>query len=170
MESQQQRGGAEQPSEESRTEETGRQSPSVGSRSGGLSRRGDQTLESDRGQTSIADGVVTKVAGLAAGEVAGVHAIGGGAARAVGAVSQKVGIGDSRSQGVSVEVGEREAAVDLTITVDYGESIPQVAENVRQQIIKRVEGITGLSVVEVNVSVDDLYFPGEDQPDESRVA
>lgn len=171
MEGQEQRGGAEAPTKESRTEESGRQSSSVGSRGGGLSRRGEQTLESERGSTSIADGVVTKVAGLAAGEVAGVHAIGGGTARAVGAVTQAVGIGDSRSQGVSVEVGEREAAIDLTITIDYGESIPQVAENVRQQIIKRVEGITGLSVVEVNIGVDDLYFPGdEEESEESRVA
>ena len=135
-----------------------------------LSTRGKEPLASGKGQTNIADGVVTKVAGLAAGEVAGVHELGGGAARAMGAVTQKVGLSDGRSQGVSVEVGEKEAAVDLTIIVDYGESIPQVAEDVRQQVIKRVEGITGLSVVEVNISVDDLYFAGDDAPEESRVA
>ena len=139
---------------------------------GGLTRRSSEPLQSDRGQTSIADGVVTKVAGLAAGEVAGVHELGGSAARAMGAMTQKVGLTDARTQGVSVEVGEREAAVDLTIVVDYGESIPQVAEEVRQQIVKRVEGITGLTVVEVNISVDDLYFPGdyEDDSGDSRVA
>ena len=85
-------------------------------------------------------------------------------------MTQKVGLTDVRSQGVSVEVGEKEAAVDLTIIVDYGESIPQVAEDVRQQVIKRVEGITGLSVVEVNISVNDLYFPGDDEPEETRVS
>jgi uncharacterized alkaline shock family protein YloU len=137
-----------------------------------LSRRGgdSDSLESEKGQTSIADSVVTKVAGLAAGEVPGVYELGGGAARALGTVTQKVGIGDSRTQGVSVEVGEKEAAVDLTVVVEYGESIPQVAENVRQQIIKRVEGITGLSVVEVNINVDDLHFPGDEEEDEGRVA
>jgi uncharacterized alkaline shock family protein YloU len=136
-----------------------------------LSRRGgDESLESEKGQTSIADSVVTKVAGLAAGEVPGVYELGGAASRALGTVTQKVGLTDARSQGVSVEVGEKEAAVDLTIVVEYGESIPQVAENVRQQIIKRVEGITGLSVVEVNINVDDLYFPGDDEPEEQRVA
>ena len=143
---------------------------STSGRGGGLTRRSSEPLQSDRGQTSIADGVVTKVAGLAAGEVPGVHELGGTAARAVGAVTQKVGLTDARSQGVSVEVGEREAAVDLTIVVDYGESIPQVAEEVRQQIIKRVEGITGLTVVEVNISVDDLYFPGDEDDRDSRVS
>ena len=134
----------------------------------GTTSTGEQSheLSTQKGQTSIADAVVTKVAGLAAREVPGVHDLGGGAARAVGSVSQRVGLGDQRSQGVSVEVGQREAAVDLTLVIDYGESIPQVAEAVREQVIKRVEGITGLSVTEVNIGVNDLYFPGDEQPEE----
>lgn len=127
---------------------------------------------SEGGSTTIADAVVTKVAGIAAREVAGVHELGGGAARALGNVTQRVGIGDERMQGVSVEVGEREAAVDLTLVIDYGESIPQVAEAIRTNVIKRVEGITGLSVTEVNIAVNDLFFPGDDdQPaEEPRVS
>ena len=134
----------------------------------GATSAGDQSreLSTQKGQTSIADAVVTKVAGLAAREVPGVHDLGGGTARAVGSVTQRVGLGDQRSQGVSVEVGQREAAVDLTLVVEYGESIPDVAEAVREQVIKRVEGITGLSVTEVNISVNDLYFPGDEQSEE----
>ena len=126
---------------------------------------GDSPLQSDRGATTIADGVVTKVASIAAREVPGVHALGGGAARALGAMTQRVGLGDERTQGVSVEVGEREAAVDLTIIVEYGESIPQVAQRIRDNVIRRVEGICGLTVAEVNVAVNDLYFPGDDEDD-----
>jgi len=69
-----------------------------------------------------------------------------------------------------VDVGEREAAVDLTLMIEYGESIPQVADAVRENVIKRIEGITGLSVAEVNIVVNDLYFPGDDVPEESRVS
>jgi len=128
-------------------------------------------LRGELGQTTIGEGVVTKVAGLAAREVPGVHDLGGGAARAIGSVTHKVGLGDASTQGVSVESGETEAAVDLTLVVDYGESIPRIAEAVRSQVIKRVEGITGLKVIEVNITVNDLYYPGEDEPDEaSRVA
>ncbi|HEV2752348.1 MAG TPA: Asp23/Gls24 family envelope stress response protein, partial [Solirubrobacteraceae bacterium] len=90
-------------------------------------RTGDSStgaLESERGVTTIADAVVSKVAGIAAREVAGVHALGGNVGRALGAVTQRVGIGGD--SGVSVEVGEREAALDLVIVVDYGESIPRV--------------------------------------------
>ena len=126
-------------------------------------------LLTEHGTTTIADTVVTKVAGIAASEVPGVHALGGGAARALGAMTQRVGIGDERTQGVSVEVGEREAAVDLTLVIDYGESIPNVSNGVRENVIRRIEGICGLTVTEVNITVNDLYFPGDDLPEPARV-
>jgi uncharacterized alkaline shock family protein YloU len=125
-----------------------------------------EALQSERGSTSLADVVVTKVASIATREVPGVHELGGGVARAVGSLTQRAGVGDPRTQGVSVEVGQREAAVDLTLVIEYGESIPQVSEAVRANVIKRVEGITGLSVTEVNISVNDLYFPGDEAPAE----
>jgi uncharacterized alkaline shock family protein YloU len=130
-----------------------------GGSSGGV---GEDALQSGRGTTTIADGVVSKVAGLAAREVSGVHALGGGAARALGGMTAAVGL-DQKSQGVTVQVGETETAVDLTIVVDYGESIPQVSQAVRDNVVKRIEGITGLRATEVNVAVNDLYFPGEDE-------
>ena len=132
-------------SQETKSNSESRRGASLSSRSGN-----GAPLESDRGQTSIDDAVVTKVAGIAAREVRG----------------------DERTQGVSVEVGEREAAVDLTAVIEYGESIPQVAEQIRDNVVKRVEGITGLSVTEVNVSVNDLHFPGDDRPpaEEPRVS
>ncbi len=139
-----------------------KQGSSIATRGSGAS----AALESERGATSIADTVVTKVAGIAAREVPGVHDLGGGAARAIGSMTQRVGMGDERSQGVTVEVGEKEAAVDLTIVVDYGESIPEVSNAIRENVIKRIEGITGLTATEVNIAVNDLYFPGDDQPDQ----
>jgi uncharacterized alkaline shock family protein YloU len=131
--------------------------------------RREGPLQTERGQTSIADAVVTKVASTAAREVRGVHELGGGVTRAIGSVTQRVGVGDERTQGVSVEVGEREAAVDLTLVIDYGESIPRVSQAVRDNVIKRIEGICGLSVTEVNVTVNDLYFPGDEVPEQARV-
>lgn len=131
----------------------------------------DSPLSSEQGLTSIADAVVSKVAGIAAREVAGVHALGGGVGRALGAMTQRVGIGGD--SGVSVEVGEREAAVDLVVVVEYGESIPRVAEGIRDNVSRRIEGITGLEVTEVNIAVNDLWFPGdeaEEDESQSRVA
>lgn len=131
-----------------------------------MSRRGNEKLSSELGSTTIADAVVTKIASLAAREVRGVHDLGGGAARAIGGVTRGIGIGgigvDERMQGVAVEVGEREAAVDLTVVVEYGESIPQIAKTLRENITRRIEGMTGLTVTEVNIAVNDLYFPGDE--------
>jgi uncharacterized alkaline shock family protein YloU len=145
--------------------ESGSTSTEVTSKSGGSS---GGSLQSGRGTTTIADAVVSKVAGIAAREVPGVYNMGGGAARAMGGFTSRIGLSDDRSQGVGVEVGEREAAVDLTLTIEYGESIPQVSNAVRDNVAKRIEGITGLSVTEVNIAVNDLYFPGDDQPREEE--
>jgi uncharacterized alkaline shock family protein YloU len=141
------------------TAERGSAGAAVATRAG----RDSGGLQTDKGQTTIADPVVTKVAGIAAREVGGVHALGGGVARALGAVTQRLPVGDSTAQGVSVEVGEKEAAVDLTVVVDYGESIPRVTQSIRENVIRRIEGITGLTVTEVNVAVNDLYLPGDDE-------
>jgi len=133
-----------------------------------LTRRGETTgvLQTEKGATTIADAVVTKVASIATREVGGVYELGGGAARAVGSLTQRVGIGDQRTQGVSVEVGEKEAAIDLTIVVEYGESIPKLSQQIRENVTRRIEGITGLVVTEVNVTVNDLHFPGDEQSDD----
>ena len=127
-----------------------------------MSRRGNETLSSELGSTTIADAVVTKIASIAAREVGGVHDLGGGTARTIGGLTRSVGIGDERMQGVAVEVGEREAAVDLTVVVEYGESIPEIANALRENITRRIEGMTGLTVTEVNIAVNDLYFPGDE--------
>ncbi len=141
---------------------------SEGSSGSAVARQGDSAggLQTERGSTSIADAVVTKVASIATREVAGVHELGGGTARAVGSVTQMVGIGSQHSQGVSVEVGEKEAAVDLTIVVEYGESIPKLSQQIRDNVTRRIEGITGLAVTEVNVTVNDLHFPGDEEADD----
>ena len=119
-------------------------------------------LVTEQGKTTIADVVVSKIAGIAAREVPGVHElVTQGVGGAVTGLAQRVTGADTRSQGVNVEVGEREAAIDLRLTVDYGVSIPQVAEAVRRNIMARLEAMTGLRVKEVNIDVSDLYFPEE---------
>ncbi|WP_405619433.1 Asp23/Gls24 family envelope stress response protein [Streptomyces sp. NBC_01511] len=121
-----------------------------------------------RGRTTIADGVVEKIAGLAARDVLGVHAMGSGMSRTFGAVRDRVPGGTkSVSRGVKAEVGEVQTALDLEIVVDYGVSIADVARDVRENVISAVERMTGLEVVEVNIAVSDVKLPDEedDEPD-----
>ena len=129
-------------------------------------------LVGERGKTSIADGVVEKIAGMAAREVPGVYALGGGFARTLGAVRDRVPGGRPNvARGVKVEVGERQTALDLDIVVDYGVPIPDVAHDVRENVIVAVERMTGLEVVEVNIAVGDVHLPDDesDEANESRV-
>ena len=123
-------------------------------------------LTGEHGNTTIADLVVAKIVALATREIAGVYALGGGTARMVGAVRQRIpGAGASESQGVSVEVGERQAAADIDLVVEYGVAIPDLAAAVRGNVISAVERICGLEVTEVNVNVDDIHLPGEQDDD-----
>ncbi len=115
------------------------------------------------GRTHIAETVVSKIAGIAAREVPGVYALGGGAARAFGAIRERIpGASSNVSQGVAVEVGERQAAIDLDIVVDYGVAITDLARAIRRNVIGALERMTGLEVVEVNVSVNDVHLPSDD--------
>lgn len=119
---------------------------------------------SEHGRTTIADSVVQKIAAVATREVSGVHDLGSGGARAFGALRERIpgSGGPAATQGVSVEVGEKQAAIDLDIVVEYGVSIAQLAQNVRRNVITSVEKMTGLEVIEVNVAVDDVHLPGDD--------
>ena len=113
------------------------------------------------GRTVVADAVVAKVAGIAAREVPGVHALGGGAARAFGALRDVVGSTDL-GQGVRVEVGETQVAADVTIVVEYPVAISRVADQVRESVAAAIEQLVGMDVAEVNVAVADVHVPGQD--------
>ncbi|WP_065569815.1 Asp23/Gls24 family envelope stress response protein [Microbacterium oleivorans] len=131
----------------------------------------DETSSATGGTTVIADGVVAKVAGIAAREIPGVHALGGGGARALGALRNAINAADL-GQGVKVEVGETQAAVDLTIVVEYPTPVHQVASQVRDAVAGAITRLVGLEVVEVNVTVDDVHIPGDEdeEHEESRVS
>ena len=116
------------------------------------------------GKTTIAEGVVAKVAGIAAREVNGVYALGGGGARALGAIRDAINATDL-TQGVKVEVGETQAAADITIVVEYGAPIQEVADQVRGRVAGAINRLVGLEVVEVNVDVNDVHIPGDDNND-----
>ncbi|MFD9791704.1 Asp23/Gls24 family envelope stress response protein [Streptomyces sp. NPDC059070] len=148
----------------------GRETSEGGARKSGARRGGGDP--GTRGRTTIADGVVEKIAGLAAREVVGVHAMGSGLSRTFGAVRDRVP-GASKAavaRGVKAEVGEVQTALDLEIVVDYGVSISDVARAVRENVIAAVERMTGLEVVEVNIAVSDVKLPDEEEDEpESRL-
>jgi uncharacterized alkaline shock family protein YloU len=119
-------------------------------------------LQSDRGTTVIADGVVAQLAGMAASEIEGVH-MGGQASRSAGNVLSSVTGSSGSRRGISVEVGQIETAMDLTMGLTYGKNIVETTDAVRRNVRARVESLTGLKVTELNITINDIVFP-EDAP------
>ncbi len=125
-------------------------------------------LHTEQGDTTIAETVVAKIAGIATREVPGVFAMGNAARRALGNLQQRIPGGSSQpsvTSGVAVEKGESEAAIDVSVVIEYGASIVTVSEQIRENVIRAVEHGTGLQVVSVNVNVSDVHLPDEDAAD-----
>ncbi|MGC4960291.1 Asp23/Gls24 family envelope stress response protein [Gordonia sp. DT218] len=126
--------------------------------------KNDSSLVGERGKTAISDIVVAKIAGIATREIDGVHDVGGATERVVGKVRDVLpGTTTSTTQGINVEVGELQAAVDVSIVADYGVAIHQLAAAIRRNVIAAIEQMTGLEVTEVNVTVHDIHFGDDDE-------
>ena len=125
---------------------------------------GASVLTGDDGQTIVHNQVVGKIAGLAVQEIDGVHRlVPYGPGQTVSSFAKTITRSDMHELGVNVEVGQKEAAVDVRVITTYGASIPAVADAVRRNVSDRIESMTGLKVVEVNIDVVDLYFPDAEQ-------
>ncbi|MEU0522345.1 Asp23/Gls24 family envelope stress response protein [Streptomyces niveus] len=115
-----------------------------------------------KGKTTIADSVVASIAGIATRDASGVYAMGGGISRTLGAARDKMSLSDDVTRGVRVEVGEKQAAVDVNVVMEYGYPIPRTTDDIRSGVSDAVRSMTGLDVVEVNIDVLDVHVPGSD--------
>lgn len=146
---------------------TGSKAVSTSTGSKGLASTGLASADTTTGTTTIADGVVSKIAGIAARDVAGVHDLGGGASRAIGALRNRINQTDL-SQGISVEVGDTQVAVDVTLVAEYPVNLQQIADDVRAAITDAIESYVGRDVTEVNVTITDVHIPSDDNDDDDK--
>lgn len=130
----------------------------------------NNNLETQYGTTTIDDVVVSKIAGIAAREVSGVDALGGGGARMIGNIRESFGASEDVRQGVDVEVADGTARIEVAITAEYGVAIHELAEAIRRNIMNAVERMTGLSVERVNVVVHDVKLPKDESEAEDQAA
>ena len=125
------------------------------------------------GRTTIADAVVAKIAVLAAREIPGIHSMSTSGRGRPGAVQRQraggTGPEPAYGPGVTVAVGQGQATVDLEVVTYYGQSIVEVADAVRTNVIERIEGMTGLDVAEVNITVDDLFVEGSASAEQASI-
>ena len=129
-------------------------------------------LATDDGQITVADNVVQKIAGKACREMSGVHAMGSSGSRTFGSIRERIpgSSGPNVAQGVGVEVGETQAAIDLDIVVEYGVAIAELGRAIQRNVKQAVERMTGLQVVEVNIAVDDVYLPADNDDQDAAPA
>ncbi len=111
----------------------------------------------EHGTVKISDDVVAIIAGVAATEIDGVAGMSGGI---TGGITEMLGM-KNLSKGVKVEVGDKEAAIDLYIIVEYGFNISELGEKVQQNVKNTVETMTGLNVIEVNINIQGVNIPKE---------
>ncbi|MBO7744996.1 Asp23/Gls24 family envelope stress response protein [Paenibacillus sp. MWE-103] len=116
--------------------------------------------ELQTGIIRISDDVVATIAGLAALETPGIAAMSGGISEGLA----KRLSGKNAQKGVSVEVGQLEAAIDLRIIVKYGIPIQEVCRQLQENVREAVANMTGLHVVEVNIKVEGVAFKEEEIP------
>jgi uncharacterized alkaline shock family protein YloU len=114
------------------------------------------------GVIRISDDVVSTIAGLAALETPGIAAMSGGISEGLA----KRLSGKNAQKGVSVEVGQLEAAIDLRVIIQYGSKIQDVCRDLQENVREAVENMTGLRVVEVNVKVEGVAFKEDEQPED----
>jgi len=120
-------------------------------------------LQTEHGVTTIDESVVAKIAGMAAREIPGVYDMGNAVRRAFSAVTDRIPTGQTNvTGGISVHKGDTQAAIDVTVVVEYGYSILDVCNSIRDNVIQQIEGTTGLEVVEVNIDVTDVHLPEEE--------
>ncbi|NLJ34484.1 MAG: Asp23/Gls24 family envelope stress response protein [Firmicutes bacterium] len=121
-------------------------------------KEGNLVVENGLGRTKVAEEVVAIIAGLAATEIDGVAGMSGGI---VSGIAERLGRKDL-TRGVKVEVGEEQVAVDLFVITHFGMSIPTIAQNIKENVKKKIESMTGMEVVEVNVNVQGVHMEAKE--------
>ena len=145
----------------------GTSAPTSTSFGGGAPNGAQRMAPEVKGRIDVADEVVEKVAGLAAMEVEGVADLGGDIERALEGVRERIGIGHKRGdQGIKAKISGREVSIDVTIMIEYGHVVMEVARQVKANVAHQTNRMLGLSVVEVNVTVDDIKMPGTKKDEE----
>ena len=119
----------------------------------------DRSHDQVKGEVSLDESVVARIAGMAVKNVEGLHSLGR---------SRLLRLGDDSTRGIGVEVGSKQAALDLEVVIEYGHDIKKVARTVRQKIAAAVETMAGKEVVEINIHVVDIQLPEQDKPKPKR--
>lgn len=119
-----------------------------------------------RGELTYEDKVIQKIIGIALANVDGLLAVSGGF---FSSIKDKLVNSESVTDGVNVEVGKKQVAVDLDVVVEYQKHIPTIYKKVKEVVEKEVKRMTDLDVVEMNVNVVDIKTREQHEADSVTV-
>lgn len=122
--------------------------------------------ESAIGIVRISDEVVSVIAGIAADEIQGIVEIPQGVSSNISQILK--GKKASSGKAVKVTLEEDKATIELNVAVEYGIKIPEVVSSVQENVKKTVEAMTGLKVDKVNVNVQNIYVPKQEQKEAEK--
>ncbi len=111
--------------------------------------------ELEFGDFKIADGVLELIAGIAVMEVEGISCLSGSAIENIADLLGK----KSLTKGINVDVEDKELAIDIHLTVDYGQPLQEIAQKAQENVKNILEAMTGIDVKSVNIFIDNIKFP-----------
>ena len=120
----------------------------------------------ENGNVNISDDVVSTIASLAASEVKGIVGMSGSISGGFAELLGKKNL----SKGVKITINENDVILDLSVIVEYGVKIPDVAWELQEKVKTEVESMTGLNVTAVNVTVDGVNVPKQEVEENANVA
>ena len=115
-----------------------------------------------KGELTYEDKVIQKIIGLSLEKVDGLLAVDGGF---FSNLTDKIINTDNVANGVNVEVGKEQVAVDLNVVVEYQKNVPELYKHIKEVVVSQVSKITDLEVIEVNVNVVDIKTKEQHEAD-----
>ena len=119
-------------------------------------------IDAVKGELTYEDKVIQKIIGLSLEKVDGLLAVDGGF---FSNLTDKIINTDHVGNGVNVEVGKEQVAVDLNVVVEYQKNVPDLYKHIKEVVAEQVSKITDLEVVEVNVNVVDIKTKEQHEAD-----
>ena len=123
--------------------------------------------ESTIGIVKISDEVVSVIAEIAADEIQGIVEVPHGVSSNISQILK--GKKSSSGKSVKVTLEEDKAIIELNVAVEYGMKIPGIVSAVQENVKKTVEAMTGLKVDKVNVNVQNIFVPKQEQQETLEV-
>ncbi|GEP25252.1 MAG: Asp23/Gls24 family envelope stress response protein [Lentilactobacillus diolivorans] len=111
------------------------------------------------------NGVIEKIAGLVCRNVDGILSLDGGM---ISELTDRFSKTTDPTKGIDAEVGEKQVALDMEATIEYGADARQIFDEICTKTQRAIKNYTGLDVVEINLNINDVLTKKEWEQQSTR--